>query len=405
MVNDKILFSREARRKKVIYLAKNSDVVTLKANVPGENKNLKEANLLVNFFINKVLSLGAKLVDFELSEDGATAYFVTEKGEEIKGKAQELEETHPLGRLVDIDVTLKGKEQSLSRNKMRKCFLCDREAFVCGREKNHSISELLRFIKDKTNEHISELLENIISDSMFSELNLENKFGLVTPSSNGSHKDLSYAVMKGAIEAIKKSLIRAFFLGFIEENLDMLMAKLIPLGLECEEAMLRATKNSNAYKGFIFVGGLILASVGYTLRANGKVEDIFKNAGEIVKNFNFPNDTFGASFYKKGFGGIREEATKGFPTVKKAEEFLDKDNLHETLIFIVKNLDDSVLLKRAGSEERYNYFKDLIINSKYKEEEVTRECIKNNVSIGGSADVLIASCMVRKIKENFYFKV
>ena len=34
---------------------------------------------------------------------------------------------------------------------------------------------------------------------------------------------------------------------------------------------------------------------------------------------------------------------------------------------------------------------------------VTEECVKNNVSIGGSADILICAYLMNKLKQNFIF--
>ena len=403
MVNDKILLAREERRNILSTLTKSSDAVTLKANIPGENKNLIEANLLVNYFIKKISSFPLSLSEIIKSEDGTVAFFTTDKGEEIKKECVFIEENHPLGRLIDIDVTLKGQRESLSRGKMRRCFLCANPAFVCGREKRHTTSELLRFFADKTNEHISSIIEEVIEESMLKELNLENKFGLVCPSTNGAHQDLNYSIMKGAISVIKKPLAKAFFLGLRGEDINSIMQKLIPLGILCEEEMKKVTFNSNAYKGFIFVGGLLLASIGYVIKTDGCASDIYKNAGRIVESYAFPTNTFGAKAFKGGFGGVREEARKGFPSVKLVEEYLENNSLHSALIFALKNLEDSVLYTRAKSEERYNYFKNLITNSHGREGEVSAYCIENNISIGGSADVLIASVMVKKNKGNFLF--
>ena len=370
MVNDKILIARENRRKKVKIIAEKTSAVTLKANIPGDDKNLPEGYLIVNYFIKKVMALGAKFIELEDSQDGVTVYFSAEDGKKIKNIAQDLEENHPLGRLIDIDVTPYLEETSLSRKRMRKCFLCDNPAFVCGRNKTHKTTELLRFFKEKTEEHIKPLIEKVILESMFSELNLENKFGLVTPTSNGSHTDLNYKIMSNAIEK-----------------------------------MLKATSGANAYKGFIFVGGVLLTSLGYTIRVNGTEDDVYNNAKIICDNFTYPLDTFGAVAHKSGFGGVREEGKKGFPNVKLAEKLLEENNLNKVLIYIISNLEDSVLYKRAKTEERYNYFKNLISTSLSNQEEVTKKCIENNISVGGSADVLIASVMMKKIKQIFYFKV
>ncbi len=49
---DEILQARELRTMQVLELAKTSDVLTIKANVPGENKNLPQAYVLVGLFAN-----------------------------------------------------------------------------------------------------------------------------------------------------------------------------------------------------------------------------------------------------------------------------------------------------------------------------------------------------------------
>ena len=71
------------------------------------------------------------------------------------------------------------------------------------------------------------------------------------------------------------------------------------------------------------------------------------------------------------------------------------------------NIEDTVLLKRSGTYEKYLYFKRLISSADPQNKEkikiLTAECIKNNISIGGSADLLIAGVLVKKIRGMWYF--
>ncbi len=404
MVIDMVLQAREDRRNKIKNLSLESDVVTVKANVPGTEKSLPQAILVVAHFIKEVQKIGAKLHSVDNGSDGVTAYFITQQGIKLKKEAERIEQTQDIGRLIDIDVTLKGEQKSLSRQNMRKCFLCDNPAFVCGRNRTHSQGELVKFFINSSDVYFSTIIEKVIEESMLAELDLENKFGLVTPTSNGSHSDLNYTVMKNAISAIKKPLGKAFFLSLTCNDEEGLMGKLIPIGLECEEKMLEVTFGANAYKGFIFIGGLLLASTALVIKNNGTKEEIFRKASEICKNFNFPNDTFGAKAFDAGFGGLRNEVKNGFLNVLGAEKFLQEHSLHQTLKFIVKNLDDSVLFKRAKSQEKYRYFKNLISNS-INDGQVSKECIENGISIGGSADVLIACVMISKLEKLFYLRV
>ena len=72
------------------------------------------------------------------------------EGMEAQAIAAELEETHPLGRLMDIDVV--GAEGPVSRADIglapRRCLLCERDARYCMRAKSHTREELLSRIEE-----------------------------------------------------------------------------------------------------------------------------------------------------------------------------------------------------------------------------------------------------------------
>ena len=59
----------------------------------------------------------------------------------IKTAMTSLEESHPLGRLFDIDV-LAPDGTKLSRKIPRRCLLCDRQAQDCARSRRHSVKDL-----------------------------------------------------------------------------------------------------------------------------------------------------------------------------------------------------------------------------------------------------------------------
>ena len=66
----------------------------------------------------------------------------------VKRAAVALEDSHPLGRLFDLDVI--GPDGPLSRTEIgapeRRCLLCDRPARLCMRGHRHSYQELLAAI-------------------------------------------------------------------------------------------------------------------------------------------------------------------------------------------------------------------------------------------------------------------
>ncbi len=82
-------------------------------------------------------------------ETGYEAYFLVRMDAlEAKRLCCHLEETHPLGRLMDIDVFDGTVPLSpISRQSVglspRKCLLCNREARWCMRARTHSTEELL----------------------------------------------------------------------------------------------------------------------------------------------------------------------------------------------------------------------------------------------------------------------
>lgn len=70
----------------------------------------------------------------------------------IKEAMTEIEETHPLGRLFDIDV-LDEFGNKMSRNTFRKCFICNCQAQECASRRKHSVPEMQEFIDSKIKEY------------------------------------------------------------------------------------------------------------------------------------------------------------------------------------------------------------------------------------------------------------
>ncbi len=77
---------------------------------------------------------------------------VDEDARRLKKIALKIENTHILGRFMDIDVIDSDKMQ-ISRKDMgvsiRRCFLCENDAKLCARSARHSLDELLLFIHNQ----------------------------------------------------------------------------------------------------------------------------------------------------------------------------------------------------------------------------------------------------------------
>ena len=408
MVMDGILADREIRSNQIKNLSKISDVACIKANVPGNVKNTPCSKVLVSYFTALLKNQGLTLEKTLSGLDGDCSIFLIKNGKTLKNKFVTLEEKHPLGRFIDIDVTLKNSSASLLRKKLRKCYICNNPAFYCGKIKAHTLFELLTHMESKTEEYLTSILSKTVEESMLKELNQNYKFGLVCKNTNGSHLDLNYKVMKRAVKAIKTPLAQCFFIGLNSNSCDNMLKLLRPIGLYCEEIMYGATGGANAYKGFIFIGGAILASVGYLINNSlplSRLNDVVKSVCYGIDDDN-NNQTFGyKAYHEKGFGGIRKLCLSDFQLVVNFSKKIDKQPLLKTLTEIVGAIDDSVLLKRSLTFQRYLYFKNLISNvdttNKKQLKKINQQCLKNNVSIGGSADVLISSILLNKLVKLF----
>ena len=127
-------------------------LLCLTVQLPGPQKrsplSLKIARAGVEAVRRGFVPLFEELRDLETGFEG---YFVVE-GEalQVKKAAALIEETHPLGRLLDLDVI--GPEGPLERAAVglpeRQCLLCGNPARVCIRAKTHSTRQLLDKIEE-----------------------------------------------------------------------------------------------------------------------------------------------------------------------------------------------------------------------------------------------------------------
>ena len=83
-------------------------------------------------------------------ETGFEGFFIVDgQPLEVKKAAVEIEDTHPLGRLMDLDVI--GSEGPLGRASIglqeRRCLICEKPARYCMRAGSHTQDELMARIK------------------------------------------------------------------------------------------------------------------------------------------------------------------------------------------------------------------------------------------------------------------
>lgn len=128
-------------------------VVSLGMNIPGP---IKSGPFIFEAFQEGKKSLeqllqsqaGVVLQETVLEKKAGYAAIYLIQGtdrQELKKKTVQLEETHPLGRIFDIDVMAENGEP-LTRETIgadrRRCLICGQDAKVCGRNRSHSVAEL-----------------------------------------------------------------------------------------------------------------------------------------------------------------------------------------------------------------------------------------------------------------------
>ena len=138
---------RAARQGELLAQYPGRSLVCVTVQLPGSEKrngnSLKIANAAVEAVEKMFMPVFKELKDLET---GFECYFVVE-GEplDVKKAASAIEENHPLGRLMDIDVI--GADGPIGRGEIgleeRRCLLCDKPARVCMRAGSHSTTELL----------------------------------------------------------------------------------------------------------------------------------------------------------------------------------------------------------------------------------------------------------------------
>lgn len=159
---EEILFFREEKVRIQEELRKKyegSTVVALGMNIPGPRKTSEGILLAFNAGIEALSQMLAQQ-GMEIMEEivlkkkeGYLKIYAVKCRDflSVKKIAVQLEETHPLGRLFDIDV-YDGEGRGISREEfglgVRKCLICETDAKLCGRNRSHSVEELYSRVED-----------------------------------------------------------------------------------------------------------------------------------------------------------------------------------------------------------------------------------------------------------------
>jgi len=408
---ENILNAREERVNKQFELINKYalPIISFTMNIPGEIKCNRLIEFAFNFGINEILSRLSEPVHFEkkISFTGCEAFFVYNLPPyEIKKFTLTIEGESEIGRLFDIDVIDKSGNK-LSRDSFRKCLICDKDAFICARERAHSLDEL----KDVTGKILTDFAASYLSklthDALLSELRLTPKPGLVDMNNNGAHTDMDFTLMTKSIEAITP-----YFKQCSQAVVEALLVEdLIQIGLDAEGAMYNATKGVNTHKGAIYSFMILISAITIYLISDSTTDTIFDISKklskqiEAIKRTRITQETHGNEVYKKySIPGATGEALSGFENARCAARLLNDNSPLDVLLYLMANVDDSNIYYRGGKEGA-NYIKEKakeILESPEDQRiplsaEFDKELIRRNISPGGCADILALSIFIHKL--------
>lgn len=268
--------------------------------------------------------------------------------------------------------------------------------------------EAMEYIPKST---VPNLVADLAERALRLELDTTPKPGLVDRRDNGAHKDMDYALMSKSISALRPYLTRLA----VESAKDIDPAKIKEIGIEAEKAMLKATGGVNTHKGALFCIGLSVAAASCLACSTGAVEAysfkelVSRAASEIPS----ARGTHGAEA-KRSFKavGALENARGAYPEL--FADWLpyylslegDPFRCHKTLLHIMTTLDDTNILHRRGAEglaraksEAARLLEDF---SESGLSSLNKDFIRENISPGGSADMLSLTIFIESIINNIH---
>lgn len=252
--------------------------------------------------------------------------------------------------------------------------------------------------------------------SLYREAALAPKPGLVSPGSQGSHRDMDFSIFVRSLQSLRSYFPAIAACGQRSPG----FAPLQVLGIEAEAAMLAATAGVNTHRGAIFNLGLLCAAAG-KLIADGETPTAvavcntvkMRWGAVILDGLVSPPAASQLSHglvvaQRYGSGGARQEAASGFSAVLEIGLPAYRSVLAATgdgelaalqaLFALIAEVDDSNLLWRGGpaglayGRRAATEFLAAggVFTSDWRDyaEAIDRDFIARHLSPGGSADLL-----------------
>ena len=418
-------------------------IISFSMNIAGPVKNspmIRRASALGNRYLCERLRALHIPVLRHISIDEKTGcedmYVADHDALRLKSICCDIESTHSLGRLFDLDV-LDASGRKAERSELglppRSCIICGGDVRLCAGSRRHSAEELqartFQILKEGLDEEDRAYISSTAARALLYEVCTTPKPGLVDRANCGSHRDMDIFTFVDSVTALLPYFGQCFMAGrhSADQPPSETFSAIRGLGAEAEGHMLSATAGVNTHKGAIFSMGTVCAALGRLPRelwsdsslVLGTCADMTE--GLVKKDLADlePSEarTAGQRLYSLyGISGVRGEMEAGLPSVSETglpvlEEGLrrglgpDRAGSAALLAIIANSVDTNIIARSDLDTQRRiaGELSELLESDPYpsveKVSELDRRFMDMNISPGGSADLLAVTYMLHFLKE------
>ncbi|MDO5545099.1 MAG: triphosphoribosyl-dephospho-CoA synthase CitG [Eubacteriales bacterium] len=432
---------RRANRQRVLLNAHGKTMVCFTMNIAGPVKNnalIRRGYALGKRLLREQLAVaGIPVVYFEEIQEkaGNEAIFLLDDGPlAVKNVTVEIEDHAPIGRLFDMDVLCpdgrKVDRQELGREG-RKCLICGGMAQACARSRTHSVPELQektrQILGDAVLQEDCQTAARLATQALLYEVATTPKPGLVDRENSGSHRDMDFFTFQASAAALYPYFSQCVKVGRETEDPRETFRRLRLPGKLAEGEMLRATNGVNTHKGAIFSMGILCGALGRLEREQWSDPNaVLSECAAMTKGLvsedyvNLTSETAktaGQKLYLQyGITGVRGQAEGGFPAVlnvglpKLEAALASGKSINEAgcaaLLAMLADTVDTNMIHRGGYElakETSEKLKALLEKEPFPSqsslEALDAEFIEQNLSPGGTADLLALTYLLHFLKE------
>jgi triphosphoribosyl-dephospho-CoA synthase CitG len=259
--------------------------------------------------------------------------------------------------------------------------------------------------------------------ALATEACLAPKPGLVDRFNNGAHTDMDLRLFLVSARSLRPYLSHCAEAAWRCNDPASLFPRLKARGMAAEQEMFRATNGVNTHKGAIFSLGLLTAAGAMAVRDGTGLDGVAETTRALCRNLveqdlmklAAPGTAGERCFQRYTVSGARGQAQAGYPLViEEGLPFLERllssgqpfeEACIQTLLLLITTVDDTNLLSRggrAGLDFARNSARRLLESGEAADMQAVarldREFISRNLSPGGSADLLAATCFLHFLR-------